>query len=134
MNVYQNSDFFKFLDLCGIVICENTNIAAVIEDFNNFNKYRMVNVDNSFEHNFIKWQINRRGPHPVPKLNPQPKILQPDHTTTPVKLQALKDTTADIGDFFSYTFTSSPQPQVQLPVESPTKAAVDNLVSQYLSP
>ena len=46
MNIYQNSDFFKFLDLCGIVISDNTNTAALIEDFNDFNKYRLLNVGN----------------------------------------------------------------------------------------
>jgi hypothetical protein len=56
MNIYQNTEFFKFLDLCGVIINNDTNLPGLIQDFNEFDNYRSTHIENSFEHNFIKWQ------------------------------------------------------------------------------
>jgi hypothetical protein len=149
MNIYQNTDFFKFLDLCGVIISNDTNLHGLIQDFNEFDKYRSMHIENSFEHNFIKWQFSRQKEYESNNTSQQPKTLQTDHTTTPIKLQTLKNTTPDIGDFINYTFSPQQQqpkespttsvtpytfsPQHQPPIESPSKTAANDLVSQYLN-
>ncbi|CAB3997276.1 Hypothetical predicted protein [Paramuricea clavata] len=119
----MNSEFFQFLELCGIEISETSDVATLISEYNNFNKYHSANPKQTFEHNFIKWQNQQRGPYEKPQsIEPQPRTLQPDHVTTPIKLQTLKESTPYIGDFLSYTFVPSPKPQQQ-------QAAVANGIS-----
>jgi hypothetical protein len=111
-------------------------VATLISEYNNFSKYNTANPSQTFERNFIKWQLQQRGPYETTKSKTEPllKNLQVDYTTTTIKLQTIKDAAPYVGEFLSYTFTPSPRPQQQqqLPTESPTKTASDNLVTDYL--
>jgi hypothetical protein len=132
----MNSEFFQFLELCEVKINETSDVATLILEYNNFNKYNTANPSQTFERNFIKWQLQQRGPYEITKSKTDPllKNLQVDYTTTPIKLQTVKDAAPYVGEFLLYTFTPSPRPQQQqqLPTESPTKTACDNLVTNYL--
>jgi hypothetical protein len=133
----MNSEFFQFLELCEVKINETSDVATLILEYNNFNKYNTANPSQTFERNFIKWRLQQCGPYEITKSKTEPllKNLQVEYTTTPIKLQTIKDAAPYVGEFLSYTFTPSPrqQQQQQLPTESPTKTACDNLVTNYLS-
>jgi hypothetical protein len=82
-------------------------VATLISEYNNFSKYNTANPSQTFERNFIKWRLQQRGPYETTKSKTEPllKNLQVDYTTTPIKLQTLKDAAPYVGEFLSYTFT-----------------------------
>ncbi|CAB4044748.1 Hypothetical predicted protein, partial [Paramuricea clavata] len=74
---------------------------------------------NIFELNFIKWQLSKKN---ISTTSPDVKVLSPQTTVLPVKLQKLKKQINNDSQFINLTFQEPKQPEEQRPGE-----CVDNI-------
>ena len=73
-----DGEFYRFLNLLGVVIQDNTNITPLVDKYWNFKQFAHLYPENIFELNFIKWQLSENGPHKIPSTPPPApeKVLQ----------------------------------------------------------
>ncbi|CAB4008960.1 Hypothetical predicted protein [Paramuricea clavata] len=85
-----DAEFYRFLDLLGVVVKDDTDIGLLANDYFNFQQFAHRYPENLFELNFIKWQLSKNTtPASSPASNK--KILQAKPVTTiPLKIQKLK--------------------------------------------
>jgi hypothetical protein len=124
----MNSKFLKFVELSGTLINEQADVENLWNQYIDFIKYSRANPTNSFEWNFIGWQIQQQ---------PKPKALFEDCTTQPIEIQKLPHTAPGNGTFYNFSFTnpSTPSATITTPpvLNTPTKEATDILLNQYLN-
>jgi hypothetical protein len=116
-----DGEFYRFLNLLGVVIQDNTNITPLVDKYWNFKQFAHLYPENIFELNFIKWQHSENGPHIIPSTPPPApeKVLQSKTITTlPLKLQKLKNQINQPGKFINLTFQQPEQTKTRMTVET----------------
>ncbi|CAB3976765.1 Hypothetical predicted protein [Paramuricea clavata] len=110
--------FYKFLELSGITITEDTNLTPLLADYWNFTAYAAEFPNNIYELNFIKWQLNGKtkttNQASPQQINTTPQYQTPPRqqvNTTPSQSQTPPQ------QINPYPYQASPQ---QISIPSPT--------------
>ncbi|CAB3997401.1 Hypothetical predicted protein [Paramuricea clavata] len=113
----MDANFYKFLELSGITITEDTNLTPLLADYWSFTAYAAEYPNNIYELNFIKWQLKGKI-KTTNQTSPQQVNTTPQYQTPPQQVNTTTPQSQTPPQQINpYQYQTSPQ---QISIPSPT--------------